>query len=318
MGQTHDHDHNHHGHDHPHGHGGGHHHAPTVSDRNEKSMLLAATITGIFMLVEVIGGVISGSLALLADAGHMLTDFAALVLAWLAFRIGRRPANWRHTFGFDRFAVLAAFVNGLSLFLIAGYIIFEAFKRLREPVEVMGLPMLAIALIGLLVNIAVFAILSSADQENLNVKAAALHVLGDLLGSVAAIIAALVIWQTGFVAIDPIVSVIVSLIILRSAWYVVKQSAHILLEGAPDGLDRRKIGDDLLAAFPNIQSIDHIHIWSISQGRPMMTLELGLAKDSDILALTQKVKSFLEDEFGIAHATIEAHNVRAKKPSCNP
>lgn len=295
MGHHHSHD----GHDH------GHSHAPKVSLRNEKRMLLAAVITGLFMFAEIVGGILSGSLALLADAGHMLTDCGALTLAWLAFRIGRRPANWKHTFGFDRFSVLAAFVNGLALFVIAGFIIFEAIKRIREPVEVMGLPMLAVAVVGLLVNILVFYILNSADKDNLNVKAAALHVLGDLLGSVAAIIAALVIWQTGFMPIDPIVSVIVAMIILRSAWYVVKQAAHILLEGAPDGLDRRTICEDLLATFDDIIAIEHVHAWSISQERPMITLEAIAVAGSDTDALTRAIKTRLQDQFHIDHTTVE-------------
>lgn len=268
-------------------------------------MALAAGLTGLFMVVEVIGGWISGSLALLADAGHMLTDFAALSLAWLAFRMARRPADWRRTFGFDRFAILIAFVNGLTLFLIAGFIIVEAIKRANSPIEVMGPTMMAVATAGLIVNLLVFYILSGADKNNLNVRGAALHVLGDLLGSVAAIIASVIIIFTGWMPVDLVVSVVVALIILRSAWYVIKESAHILLEGAPEGLDRRTIRTELLAAFPNLKSVDHIHAWSISQERPMITLEAQINANTSIDETTKALKAHLLEKFGVAHATVE-------------
>jgi cobalt-zinc-cadmium efflux system protein len=171
-------------------------------------------------------------LALLADAGHMLTDFASLALAWFGFRLAREPADWKRTYGFDRFSVLIAFVNGLALFVIAAWITWEAVTRLREPVPVMGGVMFAVALAGLLVNVLAFWVLQGGDTENLNIRAAALHVFGDLLGSVAAITASLVILLTGWTPIDPLLSVLVALIILRSAWRVVGESAHILLEAA--------------------------------------------------------------------------------------
>src|SRR5687768_348156 len=189
---THDHDH-HHGHDHS-GHGHSHHHGHA----NERSVGLAALLTGGFMIAEVVGGVLAGSLALLADAGHMLTDFASLALAWIGFRLTRQPADWRRTYGFDRFAVLVAFVNGMALFAIAGWIVTEAVQRLYSPVEVLGAPMLWIAAAGLGVNVVSFFVLRAGDRDNLNIRAAVLHVVGDLLGSVAAVIAALVILATGW------------------------------------------------------------------------------------------------------------------------
>lgn len=298
--------HNHHGHSHDHEDGHAHHHHNhTVNASNEGRMALAAGMTGLFMIFEIVGGWISGSLALLADAGHMLTDFAALSLAWLAFRMARRPADWRRTFGFDRFAILIAFVNGLTLFAIAGFIIVEAIKRANSPIEVMGPTMMVVAIVGLVVNLIVFYILSGADKDNLNVRGAALHVLGDLLGSVAAIIASIVIIYTGWMPADLIVSVIVALIILRSAWYVIKESAHILLEGAPEGLDRRTIRKDLLESFPCLESVDHIHAWSISQERPMVTLEAQVNAEASIDETTKALKAHLLEKFGVAHATVE-------------
>lgn len=286
--------HSHHG-THGHAHGGG----------NERAIGIAALLTGSFMLAEVAGGILSGSLALLADAGHMLTDFASLVLAWLAFRLARRPADWKRTYGFDRFSVLAAFVNGLSLFVIAGWICFEAYNRLREPVEVLGGLMFWVALGGLVINIAAFWVLSRAEGENLNVRAAALHVAGDLLGSIAALLASVVIIYTGWMPIDPILSVLVALIILRSAWHVVRESAHILLEGAPRGFDRREVAKAVENGVPGVIRAHHIHAWSITQERPMPTIEVEVDSDADPQAVKSAIKSMLNEKFGVDHTTVE-------------
>lgn len=303
--------HHHHGHTGgpAHGHDHNRFHSHTVNPENEKRMAIAAVLTGIFMVVEVVGGIFSGSLALLADAGHMLTDFAALFMAWLAFRMARRPADWKFTFGFDRFSILVAFVNGISLFVIAGLIIVEALRRHNEPVEVLGGPMLAVAVAGMAVNILVFCVMMGADKSNLNVRGAALHVLGDLLGSAAAILAALIIIYTGWTPADLIMSVIVALIILRSAWYVAKESAHILLEGAPEGLDRRTISADMHEQFPQLVDVDHIHAWSISQERPMITLEAVIKGDAGIEETTRAIKTRLFEKFGVEHATVEVSRV---------
>jgi len=315
IGHNHNHGHSHsdsgggadaHGHDH------NHYHSHGVNAKNESRMALAAVLTGTFMVVEFIGGILSGSLALMADAGHMLTDFAALSLAWLAFRMARRPADWKHTFGFDRFSVVVAFVNGLSLFAIAGMIVWEAIKRFGQPVEVMGMPMLIVASLGLLVNIAVFFVIISGDKENLNIRSAALHVMGDLLGSVAAISAAIIILLTGWMPADLIMSVLVAVIILRSAWYVVREAGHILMEGTPKGLDRRTISADMHEQFSQILHVDHIHAWSISQERPMVTLEAIINDKADIEETARTIKTRLHDRFGVEHATVEVRRERRK------
>lgn len=284
-------------------HANGHSHSHGKS--NERAVGIAALLTGSFMLAEVAGGLISGSLALLADAGHMLTDFASLVLAWLAFRFARRPATWRRTYGFDRLSVLAAFVNGLSLFAIAVWITIEAVIRLFEPGEVMGDVMLWIAVAGLAVNILAFWVLTRGEGDNLNVRAAALHVAGDLLGSVAAIVAALVILWTGWTPIDPILSVLVVLIILRSAWKVVRESGHMLLEGTPQGFDPREVVADLTQGIPGVVRVHHVHAWSITQERPMVTLEAEVAPDADSESVRRSIKSRLSSRFGMDHATVE-------------
>jgi cobalt-zinc-cadmium efflux system protein len=289
--QTHSaHDHHAHGHI----HGGG----------NERAIGIAALLTGAFMVAEVAGGIVSGSLALLADAGHMLTDFASLVLAWAAFRLARRPADWKRTYGFDRFSVLAAFVNGLSLFVIAAWICIEAYKRLREPVEVLGGMMLGVAIAGLAVNVAAFWVLSRADGENLNVRAAALHVAGDLLGSAAALAASLVIIFYGWTPIDPLLSVLVAIIILRSAWVVVRESGHILLEGAPRGFDSRDVAR-AVEDVPGVVRAHHVHAWSITQERPMVTLEVEIRDGADPRQIRSATKATLREKFGIGHATVE-------------
>ena len=286
--------------DHDHG-AAGHSHGAG----NERAIGIAALLTGTFMFAEVVGGVVSGSLALLADAGHMLTDFASLVLAWFAFRLARRPADWKRSYGFDRFSVLAAFVNGLSLFAIAIWIIVEAYHRLNEPGEVMGGVMLWVALGGLIVNILAFWILSRGEGDNLNVRAAALHVAGDLLGSVAALVASIVIIFTGWTPIDPLLSVFVVLIILKSAWAVVRESGHILLEGAPRGLDSRAVAEAIVEGVPGVTRAHHIHAWSITQERPMITLEADVAPGTNIPAARTAIKELLHASFGMAHATVE-------------
>jgi cobalt-zinc-cadmium efflux system protein len=299
-----EHDHGH-AHDHAHGHAHGHGSHNHAAGASEQRLAIAAGLTGLFMLAEVAGGLISGSLALLADAGHMLTDFASLLLAWYGIRLSRRPADWRRTYGYDRFSVLAAFTNGIALFVIAAWITVEAWHRLHQPTEVLGGVMMWVALAGLAVNVLAFYVLQGGDG-GLNMRAAALHVLGDLLGSMAALVAAVIIMTTGWTPIDPLLSVLVAVIILRSAWYVVAESGHILLEGAPSGLDTRALADDLKASVPGVADIHHVHAWSISEARPMITLHARLGEHTQAPELiTAEIKKRLKERFNISHATIE-------------
>ena len=273
---------------------------------NIRRVQIALILTGLFMLVEVVGGIISGSLALLADAGHMLTDTMALALAAFAFRVSSRPADSRRSYGYQRFQIIAAFVNGLSLLVIVAWILFEAVMRLIEPPDVIGTTMLLVASAGLAVNIVVFVILHSGDQENLNIRGAALHVLGDLLGSVAAIVAALIILNTGWMPIDPILSVLVAMLILRSAWQLVKRSAHILLEGAPEWLDVDDMQARIIAIVPEVSEIHHVHVWGLTPQHPMLTMHVVLGEAAtDPTPLVRRVKEVLKAEFAINHSTIE-------------
>ena len=273
---------------------------------NIKRVQFALVLTGAFMIVEVVGGIISGSLALLADAGHMLSDTMALALAAFAFRVSHRPADTRRSYGYQRVQIIAAFVNGLSLLVIVGWILFEAIMRLIEPPEVVGQTMLYVASAGLVVNILAFIVLHGGDQENLNIRGAALHVLGDLLGSVAAIIAALVIIQTGWMPIDPILSVLVAMLILRSAWQLVRRSAHILLEGAPEWLDVDDMQTKIISVVPEVTEIHHVHVWGLTPQHPMLTMHVVLGESPvDPTPVVRNIKSVLHDEFAIDHSTIE-------------
>jgi cobalt-zinc-cadmium efflux system protein len=293
-----------HRHDHP-DHGHRHDHA---AGADERRVFWAAALTGGFTLVEALGGLLAGSLALLADAAHMLADAVALGLAWLAFRVARRPADLKRTYGFGRLQVLAAFANGVVLFVLAAWILAEAAGRLVAPGEVLGGPMLAVAAAGLLVNVGAFAILHGGDRESLNVRGAVLHVMGDLLGSVAAIAAALVILATGWTPVDPLLSVLVGLLILRSAWRLVAEAGHILLEGAPAGLDVGAIGPDLVANVPGVAEVHHVHAWSLTEKRPLVTLHarLGTPPHEGVEGSARAaVKARLRERFGIGHATVE-------------
>ncbi len=275
-------------------------------DDNLRRVVIALLLTGTFMIVEIIGGILSGSLALLADAGHMLTDTMALSLAAVAFHVSKRPADRKLTFGYQRLQILAAFVNGLSLLLIVGWILFEAVQRMLSPQEVIGQTMLLVATAGLAVNIVAFVILHGGDKDNLNISGAALHVVGDLLGSIAAIVAALVIIYTGWTTIDPILSVAVAMLILKSAWALVRRSAHILLEGAPEWLDVEDMQGRIINAVPSVVSIHHVHVWGLTPQELMLTMHVCLAAEAPNPTDTiRNVKILLRREYGIGHCTIE-------------
>lgn len=288
------------GHEHGHGHDRGHSHGAG----NERRVAAAMWITGGFMVVEAVGGYLSGSLALIADAGHMLTDTGALALAWLAVRFARRPADDARSYGYHRAEILAAFLNGAAMMALAWWVIFEAAMRFMNPAPVLAAPMLAVAAGGLVVNIVSFLMLHGAG-DSLNMRGATLHVLGDLFGSVAAIAAALVILTTGWMPVDPLLSVFVALLILRSAWNVTRDSAHILMEGTPPGLDPETISQDLMANVEGVADVHHVHAWSLGSGRPVATLHARLAPLADSHRTLAGIKARLGSHFGIGHATVQ-------------
>ncbi|MBW5798626.1 cation diffusion facilitator family transporter [Halomonas elongata] len=287
-----------------------HDHGAHGSHDSQRRLGWAILLTGSFMVAELVGGVLSGSLALLADAGHMLTDAAALALALFAAWISRRPADTRRSYGYHRVQVLAAFVNGLTLIAIVVWIAIEAVRRLFAPVAVAGSTMLVIAGVGLVVNLVVFAILHMGDRENLNIRGAALHVLGDLLGSVAAIVAAVVILLTGWTPIDPLLSLLVAALILRSAWKLTRESGHILLEGTPEGLDVDRVKRELAEQLPAVRDVHHVHAWSLTPGRHLMSLHAILEEGADQERVLVDIKTMLSDSFAVEHATIQVESWR--------
>ena len=296
-----------HNHDDSHHHGHHHDHSSAVSNTADgrRRVAFAAFLTFGFMLVEIVGGVISGSLALIADAAHMLTDAGSLALAWLGFKLAERPADQNRSFGWARFKVLAAFVNGLTLIALAAWIVFEAVQRLHDPQPVMGNLLLIVAGLGLVVNILAFRVLHGGDHDDLNMRAALWHVAGDLLGSLAAIGAALIIIFTGWMPIDPILSALVAIIILFGGISIVRSTAHILIEGVPPGLSTDDIRTDLEKALKDAHRVDHIHAWALNESKTLVTLDVEAKPGACIESLRRAVKARLKDKFDVDHVTVE-------------
>jgi cobalt-zinc-cadmium efflux system protein len=278
---------------------------PHGETSSEQRLLRAMLLTGGFMVVEVVGGLISGSLALLADAGHMLTDTVALALGWLGARLARRPADQLRSYGYHRTQVLAALLNGIGFIALVAWICVEAWSRFQEPVEILGWPMLLVAVTGLVVNGLAFRMLHGGHHHDLNLKAAALHVIGDLLGSVAAIVAALVVLSTGWTPIDPLLSVLVAFLIAVNALRVVRQSVHILLEGSPQDVDVELIREQLVEAVPDVTDVHHVHVWSISPERPVLTMHVTVSTLENYSATLHRIQACLVEHFSIEHATVQ-------------
>lgn len=298
----------HHGHSHGHGHGHSHSHTG-----NKKALLISFLLISTFMIVEVIGGVLTNSLALLSDAGHMLSDAVALGLSFFAIKLGERKATQSKTYGFQRFEIIAAALNGITLIAISLYIFVEAYDRLNDPPQVQSLGMLTISVIGLLVNIIAAWVLMKGDKdENLNVRSAFLHVIGDMLGSVGAIIAALLIYYFGWGLADPIASVIVAILVLISGWRVMKDSFHVLMEGAPLHIEMETVKNSLLE-MPNVRDVHDLHVWSITSGVPMLSCHITIEGEGQHDPVLHQAQSILHDEYGIEHSTIQ---VEQKEQGC--
>lgn len=301
------------GHDHDHGHGHG----------SEARLGIVLFITAGFMAVEVIGGLLFNSLALLADAGHMLSDVMAQGLAFAAIRIGRRSPTDKLTFGFKRTEILAALWNGLALWAIVAFIFYEAAHRLFNPNPVVGKGMLIVAAVGLLVNLVMVALLFRDREENLNVRGVFLHVLSDALGSVGAIVAALVILATGYYIADPVVSVFIGLLILFSSWGLIKESVHILMEGVPAGIDINDVENAVLNR-DGVCCIHDLHVWSIASNRAALSVHVVLSHDEqDRDEFITGLNEVLKEEFNIDHTTIQVettHEMVQNRPQmhCRP
>jgi cobalt-zinc-cadmium efflux system protein len=292
----------HQGHSHEHSHGHSHGHSHTS---NKKALLSSFLLIAAFMVVEVIGGIMTNSLALLSDAGHMLSDAASLGLSFFAIKLGEKQVTQEKTYGYKRFEIIAAALNGITLIVVSIYIFYEAFHRFIKPPAVQSTGMLWISTIGLVVNIIAFFILMKGDKdENLNVRSAFLHVLGDMLGSVGAIVAALLIMFLGWGIADPIASVVVAVLIIISGIRVTKDSFHILMEGAPTQIDIEQV-KEVLGRIPLVKEVHDLHIWTITSGYPILSCHITIYDEGihdEILSQSQKV---LHDEFEIEHSTIQ-------------
>ncbi|WP_120430776.1 cation diffusion facilitator family transporter [Acinetobacter baylyi] len=283
-----------HGHDHSHA---------VVTQGNAKKLTIALSLTVTFLIVEVVAGFITQSLALLSDAAHMFTDAAALAIALAAIQVAKRPADDKRTFGYQRFEILAALFNASMLFMVAIYILYEAYQRFTHPPEIQSLGMLLVAVIGLIINLISMKILVSSAQDSLNVKGAYLEVLSDALGSVGVILGALVIYFTQWYWVDTLVAVLIGFWVLPRTWILLKQSINILLEGVPEEVDIEKLRDDLLA-LEGVESIHQLKVWAITSKNVHLTVHL-FAPQADRNRLYRTAYEMLSNEHGIAEITLQ-------------
>ncbi len=293
------------------------HEHPSSKAINQRRLLIALIITGSMTLVELVGGLVSNSLALLGDAGHMFTDTLALGLSVVAIGLARRPASLNRTYGFHRAEVLAALANGTILVLICIYIFYEAYQRFVEPPEVRGGLMLVVAAVGLLANLAGILMLRSASRENLNVKGAFLHMWGDTISSVGVIIAGVIIMATGWTVVDPIISVFIGLLILRGAIGLVLESSEILLEAVPRHLDVMQISN-ALKEIEGVVDVHDVHLWTITSGIYAMSCHLVIEDRmvSSSSRLVEEVNRLLSQRFGIGHSTLQLECGECESPVC--
>jgi cobalt-zinc-cadmium efflux system protein len=309
-----DYDNHEHGHEHGLAHG-----LRTVQSGGKKDLLIAFSITLLMMVAEVIGGLLSNSLALLSDAGHMLTDNLALLLSFFAMTFASLPATERKTFGFYRLEILAAFVNGIVLVLISLYILFHAYLRMIHPQPVQGKLMLVIAVIGLVANVIGAVFLFKHSHTSLNIRGAYLHIVGDALSSIGVVIGGIIILYTGWYLIDPILSIMISLVITYGAWSLVKESVNILLESAPAHINIDTIADEI-AKIKGVREAYHIHLWSITSGVYALSAHVLIDDQmvSDSRELNDRIRKLLSDRFEIMHSTIQLECERCDmNPSCS-
>ena len=281
-----------------------HSHSHVAAPGHERSLLGALALTTAFLIAEVIGGLWSGSLALLSDAAHMFTDTAALAIAVAAVRVGRRPADSARTFGYYRFEILAAAFNAVLLFGAALFILYEAWRRLHEPPQIQSTAMLVIACIGLAVNLISMKLLSAGKDASLNVKGAYLEVWSDMLGSIGVIIGALVIRWTGWAWVDSLVAVAIGLWVLPRTWQLLRESLNVLLEGVPQGLGLDKV-EAAIRGVPGVASAHDLHVWSISSGKVSLTVHVVLTPGAEGFQVLDGVRRLLGERFDIHHATVQ-------------
>ncbi|CAN5487031.1 CDF family zinc transporter CzcD [soil metagenome] len=286
-----------HSHDHSHG-----------ANSSERALTMALALTTVFLLVELVGGIVTQSLALISDAAHMFTDTAALAISLAAIRISRKAADDKRTFGYHRFEILAAAFNAMLLFGVAVYIIYEAYLRLKSPPSIQSTGMLVIAVIGMVVNLISMKILTGGKDSSLNVKGAYLEVWADMIGSIGVILGAVVIRFTGWVWVDSLVAVLIGLWVIPRTWTLLKSSVNILLEGTPEGLDMDEVRNALTTA-PGVESIHDLHAWSVTSGKVSLTVHVVVTEDFDAqVVVLPELRRRLLEQFGIAHVTIQCES----------
>ena len=302
MGEGHD----HHNHDKGGDHGGGHGHSHVPTEiKHERPLWIAFGLTLFFLLVEVAGGLLTNSLALLSDAAHMMTDVLALGISLFAVRMARRPADAKRTYGYARMEAIGALVNGGLLFLVAGYILWEAVGRFSQPPHVESNGMLLVAILGLIVNLIAMRLLQAGAGESLNMKGAYLEVWSDMLGSVGVIAGALLIRFTGWTVVDPIIAVLIGLWVLPRTWTLLREAGHVLMQGVPSGIDPDEIRD-AMQAQPGVATVHDLHIWALGSREPILTAHVLLSLDAgDPDAVRTAMSQMLRKRFDIHHATLQ-------------
>ncbi len=290
------HSHAHSDHDHSHA---GHSHG---ADKRALAVVLAITL--LYTVAEVVGGLVTGSLALLADAAHMASDNVALALALLAFWLSSRPPTPNRSFGYKRAEILAALFNGVTIVVVSAWIFYEAFQRFLDPPEVLGGWMLAVATLGLAVNVVGTVILSRSAGENLNMQGALRHLIADLLGSVGVMVAAGVVLLTGWTYADPLVSVVIGVLVLLSSWRLLKESTNILLEGSPPGVDAERVGERMVAVA-GVEEVHDLHVWTITSGFPALAAHVLVGRDQDCHERRRELEDILRRDFDIDHTTLQ-------------
>lgn len=295
------HDHSHPGHSHPgHSHGGHSHGAGA----GKRALAFVFALTAGFLVLEVVGGLLTGSLALLADAGHMASDAVSLGLALFAVWLAERPATPQRSFGYKRAEILAALANGVTLVAVSVWIFVEAFRRVQDPPEILGGWMMAVAVAGLVINVAGAIVLSRSGGDSLNVEGALRHVLADLMGSVGVIAAAGVILLTGWRYADPLISVAIGVLVLGSSWKLLRDSTNILLEATPRGINAEKVGRSM-ASVAGVEEVHDLHIWTITSGFPALAAHVLVGQDEDCHARRRDLETLLARDYGIEHTTLQ-------------
>lgn len=278
----------------------------------QKNLLIVLLMTGTFMVIEVVGGLFTGSLALLADAGHMLTDVAALGLSAFAMWMAAKPSTPEKSYGYHRAEILAAVTNAVVLLLLSIWILYEAYRRVFEPPHVLGVPMLLIGLVGLAVNVASMKLLVDESESSLNVRGAYLEVLSDAISSFGVILGGGIIWMTGWVLIDPLLSAGISIFIVWRTWELLSQAVHVLMEGVPTHLNATEVGQ-AMAGVPGVKGIHDLHIWTITSGLDALSSHVVVSVGEDRDAVLGHLQSLLRDRFGIDHVTLQIVEKRSDR-----